>query len=78
MTNNVPANAVRRVVDPLKDFLHAEAAGGVVLLAATVIALGWANSPFSAAYQALWARELAIGAGPLAVTRTSSTGSTTG
>jgi hypothetical protein len=27
------APAVRRVVDPLKEFLHAEAAGGLALLA---------------------------------------------
>ena len=33
------------VLRPLVDFLHTEAAGGVVLLAATVVALAWANSP---------------------------------
>ncbi|HEV3497842.1 MAG TPA: Na+/H+ antiporter NhaA, partial [Actinomycetes bacterium] len=44
------------------------AAGGLFLLAATVLALGWANSPFAAGYDGLWGRELTIGAGPLAVT----------
>src|SRR5919109_5019299 len=68
MTNSSPADAVRRVVDPLKDFLHTEAAGGLFLLAATVVALGWANSPLAAGYEAFWSRELTIGAGPLAVT----------
>jgi Na+:H+ antiporter, NhaA family len=68
MTNSSAADAVRRVVDPVKDFLHTEAAGGLFLLAATVVALGWANSPFAAGYEGLWGRELTIGAGPLAVT----------
>jgi len=60
--------AVRRVVDPLRDFLHAEAAGGLVLLGATVVALLWANSPLSDNYEALWGRELTIGLGRFAVT----------
>jgi hypothetical protein len=68
MSNATPAAAVRRVVDPVKDFLQTEAAGGLFLLAATVVALSWANSPFAAGYQGLWSTELTIGAGPLAVT----------
>jgi NhaA family Na+:H+ antiporter len=68
MSNATPAAAVRRVVDPVKDFLQTEAAGGLFLLAATVVALGWANSPFAAGYEGLWSTELTIGAGPLAVT----------
>jgi NhaA family Na+:H+ antiporter len=68
MSHATPAAAVRRVVDPVKDFLQTEAAGGLFLLAATVVALGWANSPFAAGYQGLWSTELTIGAGPLAVT----------
>jgi NhaA family Na+:H+ antiporter len=68
MSNSSTAHAVRRLVDPLKEFLHTEAAGGLFLLAATVVALGWANSPIAAGYQGLWGQELTIGAGPLAVT----------
>jgi len=63
MSNATPAAAVRRVVDPVKDFLQTEAAGGLFLLAATVVALGWANSPFAAGYKGLWSTELMIGAG---------------
>ena len=68
MSTSSATNTVRRLVDPLRDFLHTEAAGGLVLLAATVVALGWANSPFAVGYEGLWARELTIGAAPLAVT----------
>ncbi len=68
MTNRTAVRAVRRVVDPVREFLHAEATGGLVLLAATVVALGWANSPLADAYQGLWGRELTVGVGRLALT----------
>jgi NhaA family Na+:H+ antiporter len=47
-------------IRPLVDFLQTEAAGGVVLVAATVVALVWANSPWDAAYDALWETRLGI------------------
>jgi NhaA family Na+:H+ antiporter len=52
-----------RVMRPLSDFLHTEAAGGVALLAATAIALMWANSVWQAGYVDLWQRQLTIGVG---------------
>ena len=50
-------------IRPLVDFLHTEAAGGVVLVAATVAALVWANSPWDAGYTALWDTRLAVSLG---------------
>jgi len=38
----------------VRDFLATEAGSAVVLLSATVVALVWANSPWSAAYDDLW------------------------
>jgi NhaA family Na+:H+ antiporter len=38
----------------LERFFQIEAASGVVLVAATAIALAWASSPWAAAYEALW------------------------
>jgi len=38
----------------LREFLQTEAAGGVLLVAAAVVGLLWANSPWDAAYDALW------------------------
>jgi Na+:H+ antiporter, NhaA family len=49
---------VRRFVDPLTDFLHEEAAGGVALAVATVVALVWANSPADQAYADVWDFEI--------------------
>ncbi len=40
---------------PLRDFIVAEAAGGVVLLTATVLALVWANTSLFGDYSATWA-----------------------
>ena len=52
-------NSVRKVVDPVVDFLHEEAASGIAVLVGTVAALVWANA-WGASYR-VWAREL----GPL-------------
>lgn len=56
------------MVEPLRRFLGHEAAGGLLLLAAAVIALAWANSPLSASYETLWAIEVSVGTGPVTVT----------
>lgn len=52
---------MRRVVDPLAQFLRQEAAGGVVLLLGAVAALVWANA-VPAGYTAFWDRQLGVGA----------------
>lgn len=49
-----------RVLSPLRDFLAAEAAGGVLLAVGAAAALVWANSPWSASYEELWSNSLAI------------------
>lgn len=44
----------------VRSFLATEAGGAVVLLAATVAALVWANSPWAEGYDAFWSTELAF------------------
>jgi NhaA family Na+:H+ antiporter len=58
----------RLVARPLRRFLDTEAASGAVLLVATVAALVWANSPWSAAYDSLWHTEAGFSIGSLDVT----------
>ncbi len=58
---------VRRALDPIAEFLREESAGGIVLLAATVVALAWANSPADGAYADVWGHELTLGVGGLAI-----------
>ncbi len=38
----------------LRRFMHAQAAGGIVLLLAALVALAWANSPWQQSYTELW------------------------
>jgi NhaA family Na+:H+ antiporter len=50
----------QRLIRPLVDFLHTEAAGGVALVAAAIVALLWANSPWGASYDDVWTTHLAF------------------
>lgn len=65
--NRVVGVVKAKVVDPLTDFLQDETAGGIVLFAAAVIALVWANSPWSDAYFDLWHTHVAIGVGDASI-----------
>ncbi len=44
----------RRMPRVVREFLETEASGGIVLLIAAVVAVVWANSPWSASYRTLW------------------------
>lgn len=55
----------RAVVRPLQQVLRHEAAGGVVMLAAAVVAIAWANSPWSASYRDLWSMPVTLEFGDL-------------
>ncbi|MEZ4366510.1 MAG: Na+/H+ antiporter NhaA [Kofleriaceae bacterium] len=57
----LPPRPVTRLTAPLVRFMHLEAAGGLVLLAATLLALGLANSGWGDEVAALWNRTLTIG-----------------
>jgi NhaA family Na+:H+ antiporter len=56
----------RVFVRPLQRFMEIEAAGGVIMLAAAVLAIAWANSPWHAGYDTLWETRLNIELGGLA------------
>jgi Na+:H+ antiporter, NhaA family len=49
----------------LESFIHRETSGSILLFGATVVALVWANSHWSASYFALWKLPLKIGRRPL-------------
>lgn len=48
------AVGARTLPPGVRRFLHTEAAGGLVLVAAALVALVWANSPWHGAYEDLW------------------------
>jgi Na+:H+ antiporter, NhaA family len=61
------APAPLRMPAPLREFLREETAGGAVLVAAAVLALAWANSPWQASYEALWRTVLEVRLGDLSL-----------
>ena len=50
----------RNVIRPVARFIESQASGGIILLACTVIALVWANSPYGDTYQHLWETEVSV------------------
>jgi Na+/H+ antiporter NhaA len=50
----------RSLAAPVRDFLGTETGSASVLLAGVILALLWANSPWSHSYQSLWHTQLAI------------------
>jgi Na+/H+ antiporter NhaA len=50
----------RNLGAPLRDFMRTETGGAIALLAATILALAWANSPWWSSYEDVWTTRLAI------------------
>ncbi|MCB0828793.1 MAG: Na+/H+ antiporter NhaA [Solirubrobacterales bacterium] len=49
-----------QVARPMRQFLATESGSAGLLLAATVVALVWANSPLASGYTSLWTTELSV------------------
>jgi NhaA family Na+:H+ antiporter len=62
------ARAARAIASPIQSILAIEAASGLVLLAATIAALVWANTA-GASYDALWHTPLGVELGPWSMSR---------
>ena len=62
-------HAARTLLGPLERFLAIQAASGLVLLAAALVALVWANSPWGESYAALWHTPIGFRLGTLAFER---------
>ncbi|MEZ4502885.1 MAG: Na+/H+ antiporter NhaA [Dehalococcoidia bacterium] len=54
---------IARFVRPVQEFIHTEASGGIALLAAAVVALVWANSPWGDSYEHLLEHHIALDLG---------------
>ncbi|MDP9177518.1 MAG: Na+/H+ antiporter NhaA [Gemmatimonadota bacterium] len=66
----VDAPLADRVALPFQEFARAESAGGIVLLACTALAVGWANSPWADTYFHLWELSFSVGFEGAALTKT--------
>lgn len=58
-----PRLARERIWRAFQEFLQVESLGGLLLLAATLLALAWANSPLAAGYKELWETHFTVGLG---------------
>lgn len=56
-----PVSVLKKVLTPLQQFLEMEASGGLILIACSVLALLWANSPLSASYFSIWEHRVTVG-----------------
>jgi Na+/H+ antiporter NhaA len=58
-----------RLAGPLREFIATQNSSAVVLLAATLAALVWANSPWSSSYEDFWetTRAIRVGANELSL-----------
>lgn len=63
-----PAQRVK-LFRPFERFFRLEAAGGMVLLGATLVALVWANSPFFSSYASLWGTRAVAGVGSVVINK---------
>lgn len=59
---------IDKLIRPFKRFTEIEGASGIILLIMTVIALAWANSPWSAGYEHFWHTKITLSIGPYSLT----------
>lgn len=60
---SLPQEPIDRLIKPLNNFLHVEAASGIVLLACALVALVAANSALSEQYLAIWKTPIGMSVG---------------
>jgi NhaA family Na+:H+ antiporter len=60
-----PVEPIDRILAPFRGFVESSVSGGLVLMAAAIVALVWANSPWAHGYESLWATELSVALGDL-------------
>jgi NhaA family Na+:H+ antiporter len=69
MTNRASRMIVRTFQRTFQEFFRLEAAGGILLLLCTAVALAWANSPWSESYETLWHTTVTVGIGDYLVAK---------
>jgi NhaA family Na+:H+ antiporter len=67
---SVSRTPIETLLRPIEAIRRAQASRGLLLIGSTVLALIWANSPWSASYFHVWETDLTIGVGPLALSKT--------
>jgi NhaA family Na+:H+ antiporter len=65
----LPVPPIVRLLRPFQAFLENKAAGGILLLVCTAVALAWANSPWSNAYTSFWSTTFTVGSGEASISK---------
>ena len=58
---------IEQIVLPFQEFVKTESFSGILLITFMVIALIWANSPWSASYESLWQTQVTVSLGSFAI-----------
>ena len=58
---------VEKIVRPFQEFADKASSSGILLIAAALIALVWANSPWADVYTGLWETKLSVSLGPFSI-----------
>src|SRR3989337_283605 len=58
---------VEKIVRPFQAFADRASSSGILLIAAAIVALVWANSPWGVSYTELWATKLSVGLGGFSI-----------
>ena len=67
---NVKPRRISRLIRPFQEFARVQASSGILLLACTVLALLWANSPWAGFYYRLLGTHVTVGAEGFAIRET--------
>ncbi len=62
--SSIHPELVDRMIAPIVRFLRIQASAGILLLACTIAALAWANSPWRESYDHFWHTDLNVAFGP--------------
>jgi NhaA family Na+:H+ antiporter len=60
---------IDRILSPFQEFFQREASSGILLIIATLAALGWANSAWAESYQALWHTNISFNFGSFSLSK---------
>ncbi len=63
LTGKLPPTPAEKILQPIQSFIKLETSGGILLMACTIIALAWANSPWAAAHSDLFKTPFTVGFG---------------